>query len=131
MRLASSRLSTSFEHDACGVGFLADLSHRGATHEIVRLALTAVGAMEHRGARAADGRTGDGAGIMLETPRALFMRELAQAHVRVPERHLAAVCVFLPTEPGLAAALRGRVETAIGHGGAAARAGGAARRGGP
>ncbi len=100
------------EHDACGVGFLADLAN-SPTHEVVRLALTAVAAMEHRGARAADGRTGDGAGILLETPRALFMRELAQAHVRVPERHLAAVCVFLPTEPGLAAALRGRIETAI------------------
>ena len=61
------------EHDACGVGFLADLGNR-ASHELVELALTAVGAMEHRGARAADGRTGDGAGILLETPRALFLR---------------------------------------------------------
>ncbi|MEA2665551.1 MAG: hypothetical protein QOI11_2495, partial [Candidatus Eremiobacteraeota bacterium] len=100
------------EHDACGVGFLADLAHR-ASHEIVALALAAVGAMEHRGARGADGRTGDGAGILLETPRALYLRELAAAHVRVPERHLAAVCVFLPTEPGLAAALRARVEAAV------------------
>jgi glutamate synthase (ferredoxin) len=100
------------EHDACGVGFLADLAHR-ASHEIVALALAAVGAMEHRGARGADGRTGDGAGILLETPRALYLRELALAHVRVPERHLAAVCVFLPTEPGLAAALRARVEAAV------------------
>jgi glutamate synthase domain-containing protein 2/glutamate synthase domain-containing protein 1/glutamate synthase domain-containing protein 3 len=100
------------EHDACGVGFLADLAQR-ASHEVVQLALTAVGAMEHRGARGADGRTGDGAGILLETPRALFLRELAAAHVRVPERHLAAVCVFLPTEPGLAASLRGRIEAAV------------------
>src|SRR4030081_2111522 len=83
------------EHDACGVGFLADLSHRSGTHEVVRLALTAVGAMEHRGARAADGRTGDGAGILIETPRTLFLRFLAEKHVRVPEQHLAAVCVFL------------------------------------
>ncbi|HYZ15831.1 MAG TPA: glutamate synthase large subunit [Candidatus Acidoferrum sp.] len=100
------------EHDACGVGFLADLAHR-ASHEVVRLALTAVGAMEHRGARAADGRTGDGAGILLETPRALYLRELAKAHIRVPEQHLAAVCVFLPTEPSLAAELRARIEAVI------------------
>ena len=100
------------EHDACGVGFLADLEHR-ASHDVVRLALAAVAAMEHRGARGADGRTGDGAGILLETPRALYMKELANAHVRVPEQHLAAVCVFLPKEPELAAALRGRVEGAV------------------
>ena len=58
------------EHDACGIGFLADLTHK-ASHDIVRLALEAVGAMVHRGARAADGRTGDGAGLLVETPRAL------------------------------------------------------------
>src|SRR5947209_19046173 len=96
MRDASSRLGAEGEHDACGVGFLADLSHRGATHEIVRLALSAVAAMEHRGARAADGRTGDGAGILLETPRAIFQRFLADKHIRVPEQHLAAICVVLP-----------------------------------
>jgi len=100
------------EHDACGVGFLADLSNR-ASHEIVRLALNAVAAMEHRGARAADGRTGDGAGILLETPRALLLRELTAAHVRVPERHLAAVCVFLPGDEDLAAAMRHKIEHAI------------------
>ena len=46
------------EHDACGVGFLADLSHR-ASHDVIRMSLEAAAAMAHRGARAADGRTGD------------------------------------------------------------------------
>ena len=100
------------EHDACGVGFLADLAQK-ASHDVVRLALEAVGAMEHRGARAADGRTGDGAGILIETPRALLQRELAAAHVRVPDQHLAAVCVFLPRAEELAAAMRARIEHAI------------------
>ncbi len=100
------------EHDACGVGFLADLGNR-ASHDVVRLALAAVGAMEHRGARAADGRTGDGAGILLETPRALFQHELSALHVRIPEQHLAAVCVFLPRDEDLAAAMRARIESAI------------------
>ena len=112
MRHASRDLSTGCEHDACGVGFLADLTNK-ASHRIVELALAAVGAMEHRGARAADGRTGDGAGILMETPRALLQRDLAAAHVRVPEQHLAAVCVFLPRDEDAAAAVRGRVEQAI------------------
>jgi glutamate synthase domain-containing protein 2/glutamate synthase domain-containing protein 1/glutamate synthase domain-containing protein 3 len=101
------------EHDACGVGFLADLAHGTPGHEVVRLALSAVAAMEHRGARAADGRTGDGAGILLETPRAIFLKYLAEAHVRVPEQHLAAVCVFLPIGEDVAAAMRAKIEHAI------------------
>jgi len=100
------------EHDACGVGFLADLNN-SASHELVRLALAAVGAMEHRGARAADGRTGDGAGILLETPRALYQRELAALHVRIPDQHLAAICAFLPRDEDLAAAMRARIESAV------------------
>ena len=111
MRSTSIALSTE-EHDACGVGFLADLSNK-ASHRIVALALSAVGAMEHRGARAADGRTGDGAGILMETPRALLQRDLAAAHVRVPEQHLAAVCVFLPRDEDAAAMVRGRIEHAV------------------
>jgi glutamate synthase domain-containing protein 2/glutamate synthase domain-containing protein 1/glutamate synthase domain-containing protein 3 len=100
------------EHDACGIGFLADLTHK-ASHEIVRLALDAVGAMVHRGARAADGRTGDGAGMLLETPRALYLRELAASHIRVPERHVAAICLYLPRDSDDAAVSRAQVEAAV------------------
>ncbi|GAC1409239.1 MAG: glutamate synthase large subunit [Candidatus Velthaea sp.] len=100
------------EHDACGIGFLADLSHR-ASHDVVRLALDAVAAMAHRGARAADGRTGDGSGILAETPRALYLRELAASHIRVPERHLAAIALFLPRDTDEAAAIRAQVEAAV------------------
>ncbi len=100
------------EHDACGVGFLADLSHR-ASHEVIRQSLEAAAAMVHRGARAADGRTGDGAGLLVETPRALFLRELGAQHVRVPERHLGAVCVFLPRDFDDAAAARAKIEASV------------------
>ncbi len=99
------------EHDACGVGFLADLSNR-PSHDVVRLGLEAAAAMVHRGARAADGRTGDGAGLMCETPRALLVRELAASHVRVPERHLAAIAFFMPRDAEDAGALRARIEAA-------------------
>jgi glutamate synthase domain-containing protein 2/glutamate synthase domain-containing protein 1/glutamate synthase domain-containing protein 3 len=104
--------SPATEHDACGIGFLADLSHK-ASHEIVRLGLDAVAAMVHRGARAADGRTGDGSGILVETPRALFLRELAASHIRVPERHLAAICFYLPRDADEAAAARAQIEAAV------------------
>ena len=100
------------EHDACGVGFIADLSHT-ASHEIVRLALEAVGCMVHRGARASDGRTGDGAGILVETPRALLLREMPAMSRRVPERHLAAIALFLPRDPEEATGLRAQIEAAV------------------
>jgi glutamate synthase domain-containing protein 2/glutamate synthase domain-containing protein 1/glutamate synthase domain-containing protein 3 len=99
------------EHDACGVGFLADLGGP-ASHELVALALKAVASMVHRGARAADGRTGDGAGILCETPRALFARELAAVDLHAPPNHIAAIGAFLPTEPVAAAAARAAIEAA-------------------
>jgi len=100
------------EHDACGVGFIADLG--GApTHRLVRFALEAAAAMTHRGARAADGRTGDGAGLLLETPRRLLARELAAADLHASPNHLAAICLFLPREPEAAGAARARVEERV------------------
>jgi glutamate synthase (NADPH/NADH) large chain len=57
----------SFEHDACGVGMVADLSAR-ATHDTVKDALTILENLEHRGATGADVESGDGAGILVQMP---------------------------------------------------------------
>ncbi len=64
-----------YEHDACGTGFVADLSGR-PSHQIIRYALEAVVNLTHRGAVAADAKTGDGAGITIQLPRRLLAREL-------------------------------------------------------
>ena len=99
---------------ACGVGFIADLG--GApSHGVVALALQAAGAMVHRGARAADGRTGDGAGLLCETPRKLLARDLAQVDLHASASHLAAICLYLPREPDAAAAVRAAIEARV-HG---------------
>ncbi len=61
----------SFEHDACGVAFVARLD--GAPrHETVDRALVALANLEHRGAAGADAYTGDGAGILVQVPDAFF-----------------------------------------------------------
>ena len=74
----------SFEHDACGVGFLAHL--RGhASHDLVDRGLRALERMEHRGATGAEPNTGDGAGILIQIPHALFEHECAQGAVHDPE----------------------------------------------
>jgi glutamate synthase (NADPH) large chain len=61
----------AYEHDACGVAFVADLAGR-RDHTIVRNALTALRNLEHRGARGGEPDTGDGAGILLQVPDGFF-----------------------------------------------------------
>src|SRR2546423_14612351 len=60
----------AFEHDSCGVAFVADLGGR-VSHDVVRRGLEALLRMDHRGARGAEPNTGDGAGITVQGPDAL------------------------------------------------------------
>ncbi len=64
------------EHDACGIGFVADL-HGNASRHIVRQALTALVNLHHRGACGCEPDTGDGAGILMQVPHG-FLREAAR-----------------------------------------------------
>ena len=82
-------------HDACGVGFIAD-RHAVASHRIVRLGVQCLHALDHRGARSADG-TGDGAGMMTRLPYRLLERELRAHGIEVPDRdRMGVVMAFLP-----------------------------------
>jgi glutamate synthase (NADPH/NADH) large chain/glutamate synthase (ferredoxin) len=68
----------AYEHDACGVAFVARLDGT-ASHETVVRALTALANLEHRGASGADAESGDGAGILVQIPDPLFRAELGDA----------------------------------------------------
>ncbi len=84
-----------FEHDACGVGFVADLRARGG-HDVVANALRVLCNLEHRGAAGADPDTGDGAGILTQLPDAFFR---AVTGFGLPEAgSYAAGIVFLSTD---------------------------------
>jgi len=67
---AAGLYDPSFEHDACGVGFVADLS--GGGHDVVARALQVLCHLEHRGAKGGDPGTGDGAGILTQLPDEFF-----------------------------------------------------------
>jgi len=67
-----------FEHDACGIGFVADAGGR-ASREIVDAALAALNRVRHRGAVASDHRSGDGAGILLPLPQTFYRNWMAGA----------------------------------------------------
>ena len=71
----TSLYDPAFEHDACGVGMVADLTAR-ATHGTVSDALTILEKLEHRGATGADVASGDGAGILLQMPDTFLRRVL-------------------------------------------------------
>ena len=90
---SESLVDDRFEHDSCGVGFVA--TTRGqASHDIVTKALVALSRLAHRGATAADGKSSDGVGLMTGIPRALL---LAEAGVELAaERELAVGMIFLP-----------------------------------
>jgi glutamate synthase (NADPH/NADH) large chain len=83
----------SFEHDACGVGFVADLSGRPG-HDVVGKALTVLRNLEHRGAKGSDPDTGDGAGILTQLPDEFFRAECP--FPLPPAGQYAAGLVFLP-----------------------------------
>src|SRR5208283_3606145 len=90
-------LDPRFDHDSCGVGFVATL--RGnSSYAILRLALTALGRLAHRGAIAADGKSSDGVGVMTGVPRSLLLEQTA-IQLR-PDQPLAVGMLFLPREAG-------------------------------
>jgi glutamate synthase (NADPH/NADH) large chain len=57
----------AFEHDSCGVAFVADV-HGRRSHKVVAQGLSALCRLDHRGARGAETNTGDGAGILIQVP---------------------------------------------------------------
>jgi len=71
------------EHDACGVGFVANIKGR-KSHAIVEQGLQILKNLSHRGATGADPLAGDGAGILIQTPDAFLRREFARQHITLP-----------------------------------------------
>ncbi|WP_276354008.1 glutamate synthase large subunit [Cohnella caldifontis] len=88
----------SYEHDACGMGFVAHIKGR-KSHEIVEQALSLLINMEHRGGQGSEPNSGDGAGILLQIPHKFFSRETAKLGFSLPESGAYAVgMVFLPQD---------------------------------
>src|SRR6266571_1465846 len=85
----------AFEHDSCGVAFVARLDG-SRSHETIVRALAALENMEHRGAAGADAESGDGAGILMQLPDE-FLRASAGFDLPKRGRYGVAVC-FLPQQ---------------------------------
>src|SRR6266576_6519540 len=82
----------TYEHDACGVGAVADLSNE-RTHATVQKALWVLDALEHRGASGAEIDTGDGAGILLQLPDS-FLRQVVDFELPETGRYAVGLCIL-------------------------------------
>ena len=87
-----------FEHDSCGIGFVASLKGQ-PTHDIVQKGVEILLNLVHRGACGCDPLTGDGAGLLIQIPHDFFQREAEQLGVELPGLGLyGAGLVFLPRD---------------------------------
>src|SRR5580700_4236021 len=73
----------SFEHDACGLGFVADI-RRPPSHDIVSKGVEILRRLAHRGAAGCDPCTSDGAGILIHIPHAHYDRVMGRAGIEIP-----------------------------------------------
>ncbi|MCD4711271.1 MAG: glutamate synthase large subunit [Bacteroidales bacterium] len=84
----------AFEHDNCGIGFVAHLKGK-KSHNIIQRGLETLVNMTHRGAEGADSKTGDGAGVMIQIPRDFY---LMQGYSIPHEGQFGTGLVFLPRD---------------------------------
>ncbi len=86
--------SSNNEHDNCGAGFVCSLTGE-RSNSIIHKALQILERLEHRGAVSSDGKTGDGAGVLIDIPHDFFVKSCPE--INFPERRNYAVgMVFLP-----------------------------------
>ena len=83
MHLGGGLYDPRFEHDSCGIGFVASIKGK-KSHQHISDALTVLENMEHRGACGCENNTGDGAGIMIQTPHAFFFEACLQLGIHLP-----------------------------------------------
>ena len=93
--------SKSHEHDACGVGVVANIDgHR--SHQIIQQGLEVLRNLGHRGACGCDPETGDGAGVLVQMPHRFMVKAASECGIKLPEapRYAVAMC-FLPQNSDL------------------------------
>ena len=101
------------EHDACGVGFVAHIKGQ-KSHAIVQQGLKILENLDHRGAVGADKLMGDGAGILIQLPDALYREEMALQGIELPPPGEYGVgMVFLPKENASRLACEQALERAV------------------
>src|SRR5580700_6274162 len=108
--MGESRLTFSADHDACGVGFMAQLGGP-ASHALVERGLGALARLAHRGGVDADGRSGDGAGLLVGLPKAFFRKAARADGIHLPQEFGVGMVFLQPGHESLAVdAIRASIE---------------------
>ena len=104
---------SEFEHDSCGVGFLAQLNGQ-KSHRLVEDGLSTLRNLNHRGACGCEENTGDGAGILLQIPHEFFSSVCVDLNISLPDEGKYGVGVlFAPKSEKDQTALRNLIEEII------------------
>lgn len=98
--------------DNCGFGLIAHVKGE-ASHKLLRTAIESLTCMTHRGGIAADGRTGDGCGLLLQSPKAFLVKAAQAAFGKKPGDLFAVGQVFLAPEKSRSAAGRAAIENRL------------------
>ncbi|MEL5847892.1 MAG: glutamate synthase large subunit [Candidatus Igneacidithiobacillus chanchocoensis] len=96
--------SPDFERDSCGFGLIAQMDDH-ASHAIVATAITSLARLTHRGAVAADGKSGDGCGLLIQMPQEFFRAVAQEEGLELPKL-FAVGQFFLPKSPQQAEVIR-------------------------
>jgi len=88
----------AFEHDACGTGFVVDM-HGRKSNQILKQAIQILKNLDHRGAAGSEANTGDGAGVLIQTPHVFFKEAARKARITLPAPgEYGTGLVFLPRD---------------------------------
>lgn len=110
---AEGLYSSDYEHDACGLGFVASIKGK-KSHAIIQQGLKILENLDHRGAVGADKYMGDGAGILIQIPDMLYREEMAKQGVTLPAPgEYGVAMVFLPQETASRLACERELERAV------------------
>ncbi len=101
----------SFERDSCGFGLIANIDDI-ASHWVVETAIGALARLTHRGAVAADGKTGDGCGLLIKFPDSFLHAVGTELGMQLHDR-FAAGTVFLSQDENLAERVRNEIDAGI------------------
>ena len=105
--------SAEYEHDSCGIGFIADIQAR-KTRDLLDKALEIMCNLEHRGAKGADPKTGDGAGMLLQMPDEFMQRVSKESNILLPPYGSYGVGMhFLPKEKNKRKAIENIIEKIV------------------
>ena len=102
MRISGEGLyDPSFEHDNCGIGAIIDVNGV-KSHQLVLDALSIVENLDHRAGKDAEGKTGDGVGILTQVPHDFFVRKMKEQGISLPGERQYGVGMFLVPQNDLA-----------------------------